>query len=171
MGKLGKKSLINWGSTNTVINKKLQTVFTKRNLTYFASLVMCIVLAGVFGAQKEYFLLNVNKTTKLYSIKEDQKVTNNYILTFHNTQDKSQTYNLKLLDNEKFRIKRFKPFTLKAGQRIKKIFILETKERLFLSDKKDTALKIKLEAFATQDLKTKQIKELSFIYPRNDLFK
>lgn len=171
MAKLGKKSLINWGSTNTVINQKIQSIFTKRNLTYFASLVACIVLAGVFGAQKEYFLLNVNKTTKLYSIKEDQKVTNNYILTFHNTQDKSQTYNIKLNDKKNFRIKRFKPFTLKAGQRIKKIFILETKKRLFLSDKKDTALKVKLEAFANEDLKTKQIKELSFIYPRNDLFK
>jgi len=171
MGKLGKKSLINWGSTNTVINKKISKLFTKRNLTYFASLLLCVVLAGVFASEKEYFLLNVNKTTKLYNIKEDAKVSNNYILTFHNTQDKPYTYDLSLEDNENFRIKRFKSFTLAPNKRVKKILIIETKKRLFLSDTKDTGLKIKLIATAKEDKKITLQRELSFIYPRNDLVK
>ena len=169
MGKLGKPTLINWGSTNSVINKKFKSIFTKRNNAYFASLLMCLVLAGVFGAQKEYFLLNINKTTKLYSIKKDGRVTNNYVLTFQNTQDKAFTYDIKLEDNENFAIKRFKPFKLEAGKRIKKVFILEAKKRLFISDFKDTALKVKINAYAIEDKKTLQTKELSFVYPRNDL--
>lgn len=171
MGKLGKKSLINWGSTNTVINKKISSLFSKRNIAYFASLVICVTLAIASGSQKEFFLLNINKTTKLYSIKDENKVTNNYIFTFHNTNDKAYTFDVKLQDNENFRIKRFKPFKLEAGKRVKKVFIVETKKRLFLSDRKDTALKVKIDAFALEDAKTKQTKELSFVYPRNDLFK
>ena len=171
MGKLGKKSLINWGSTNSVINKKISTLLTKRNMTYFVSLILCIILAIVFASKKEPFLLNINKTTNLYKIKEDQKVTNNYILTFHNTQNKAYTFDINLEDRENFRIKRFKPFKLEANKRIKKIFIVETKKRLFISKTKDTALKIKINSFALENKEIKLSRELSFVYPRSDLFK
>ncbi|MBU3015263.1 cytochrome c oxidase accessory protein CcoG [Poseidonibacter lekithochrous] len=171
MGKLGKKSLINWGSTNSVINKKISTLLTKRNMTYFVSLILCIILAIVFASKKEPFLLNVNKTTNLYKIKEDQKVTNNYILTFHNTQNKAYTFDIKLEDSENFRIKRFKPFKLEPNKRIKKIFIVETKKRLFISKTKDTPLKIKINSFALENKEIVLSKELSFVYPRSDLIK
>ena len=171
MGKLGKKSLINWGSTNSVINKKISTLLTKRNMTYFVSLILCIILAIVFASKKEPFLLNVNKTTNLYKIKEDQKVTNNYILTFHNTQNKAYTFDIKLEDSENFRIKRFKPFKLEPNKRIKKIFIVETKKRLFISKTKDTPLKIKINSFALENKEIMLSKELSFVYPRSDLIK
>jgi len=171
MGKLGKKSLINWGSTNSVINKKISTLLTKRNMTYFVSLILCIILAIVFASKKEPFLLNINKTTNLYKIKEDQKVTNNYILTFHNTQNKAYTFDIKLEDSENFRIKRFKPFKLEPNKRIKKIFIVETKKRLFISKTKDTPLKIKINSFALENKEIVLSKELSFVYPRSDLIK
>lgn len=171
MGKLGKKSLINWGSTNSVLNKKITSLLTKRNMTYFASLISCVVLAVFFASEKEHFLLNINKTTNLYKIKENQKVTNNYVLTFHNTQDKKYTFDIKLQDNENFRIKRFKAFKLDSNKRVKKIFIIETKKRLFISNIKDTALKIKIDAYALEDKNIKLTKELSFVYPRNDLIK
>ena len=171
MGKLGKKSLINWESTNSVINKKISTLLTKRNMTYFVSLILCIILAIVFASKKEPFLLNINKTTNLYKIKEDQKVTNNYILTFHNTQNKAYTFDIKLEDSENFRIKRFKPFKLEPNKRIKKIFIVETKKRLFISKTKDTPLKIKINSFALENKEIMLSKELSFVYPRSDLIK
>ena len=171
MGKLGKKSLINWGSTNTVINKRISKLFTKRNIGYLASLVLCVVLAVVFASKKEPFLLNVNKTTNLYKIKEEQKVTNNYLLTFHNTQDKAYTFDIKLEDNENFAIKRFKAFKLEPNKRAKKILIVETKKRLFISKTKDTALKIKINSFALENSELTLAKELSFIYPRSDLIK
>ncbi|MGA1940086.1 cytochrome c oxidase accessory protein CcoG [Arcobacter sp. YIC-310] len=170
MGKMGKKSLINWGSTNEVIKKKETSIFSKRNMAYFISLLLCIVLTASFASTKEYFLVNINKTTKLYSIKDEGKVSNNYIFTFHNTSDKAYTFNLEAED-ENFYIKRFKPFKLEANKRVKKVVILETKKRLFISDKKDTALNIKLNITALENKEAKQTKELSFIYPRNSLFK
>ncbi len=169
MGKLGKSSLISWGSTNQVLKKTKSLLFSKRNNLYYISLVLCIVLAIIFASKKEYFLLNVNKTTKLYNIKENAKVSNNYILTLHNTQDKAYTYTISLEDNKNFRIKRFKPFKLKGQKRAKKVLIIETKRRLFISDSKDSALNVNIIVTTKEDKTIKQTKRLSFIYPRNDL--
>ena len=169
MSKFGKESLVTWGSTNQVINKQNKSIFSKRNIVYILTLALCIILAFSAGLQKEPFLVNVNKTTKLYSIKENKEVTNNYVLTFQNTQDKDYTFDIKVQDEETFKIKRFKAFKLKAGQRSKQIFILETKKRLFISDNKNTVLKVKIDIFTLENQEIKQTKELSFIYPRNDL--
>ena len=71
MGKLNKKSLINWGSTNKVLNKQNKSIFNKRNITYFVSLFLSLFLAFYFSLEQEKFLVNVNKTTELYNIKEN----------------------------------------------------------------------------------------------------
>ena len=114
MGKLGKSSLINWGSTNKVLNNKNISIFTKKNITYFASLFLSIFLAFFFSLEKEQFLVNVNKTTELYKINEDKKIVNNYILTIHNTQDIPLTFDIKLKDENNFRIKRFEEVSLEV---------------------------------------------------------
>ena len=88
---------------------------------------------------------------------------------FQNTQNKEYTYDIKLQNEEDFKIKRFKAFKLKAGQRSKQILIIETKKRLFISDKKDTALKVKIDIFTLENKDMKQTKELAFVYPRTDL--
>ncbi len=169
MGKLGKESLIYWGSSNTVLKRIKNSLFTKRNNMYYLALILSLVLTAVFAAKKEFFLLNINKTTKLYNIKENGMVRNNYILTVHNTQDKAYTYEILLEDNENFAIKRFKPFTLKAKRRTKKVLVLETKKRLFISDSKDSAIKVNIIMQTKEDKTIQQTKTLSFIYPRNDL--
>jgi len=171
MGKLGRPSLINWGSTNSVIEKKSNTIFSKRNILYFASLVLCILLAGFFSAKKEDFLVNVNKTTNLYRVQEDGSVRNNYILTIHNTSKNTYTFHIKLKDNENFKIKRFNKKKISASKRVKTVLLIETKKKLFLSNKKDTALKIDIIVYAKEDENIKLTKELAFIYPRSDLIK
>lgn len=171
MGKLDKPSLITWGSTNGVLKKNIKSIFSKRNIIYFASLVLCIVLAGFFGSKKEHFLLNVNKTTNLYRIQENGVVRNNYILTIHNTSKKTYTFDIKLEDNENFMIKRFNEKKLKGSKRVKTVLLIETKKRLFLSEKKDTALKLKIIAYAKEDKNIKLTKEIAFVYPRNSLLK
>lgn len=171
MGKLGKESLISWGSTNTVINKNIKSIFSKRNIVYIASLILCIALAGFFGSKKEHFLLNINKTTNLYRIQEDGAVRNNYILTIHNTSKEAYTFDMKLEDNENFKIKRFNERKVNPSKRVKTVLLIETKKRLFLSDIKDTALKIKVIAYAKENPEINITKEVSFVYPRNDLLK
>lgn len=171
MGKLGKKSLINWGSNNSVLNKIKRSVFSTRNNMYFISIILAIILAIVFASGKKYLLVDINKFGPLYRINKSGSVTNDYIIAIHNTQDRAYTYDIKIQDNEKFHIKRFKPFTLDANKRIKKGLIIETKERLYLSDRKDTPLKVKITVFSKEDPKVSLTKDIAFMYPRNDLIK
>ena len=164
MGKLNKESLINWGSTNKVINKQKISIFTKKNITYFASLFLCIFLAFYFSLQKEEFLVNVNKTTELYSKKENGVISNNYILTIHNTQDKDYTFDIKI-ENKDFKIKRFESFELKAGSKIKKVLILETSDDF--EKLKEKASKISIEIFTKENEKIKIKRQIAFFYPKN----
>ena len=159
MGKLGKSSLINWGSTNKVLTNKNISIFTKKNITYFASLFLSIFLAFFFSLEKEQFLVNVNKTTELYKINEDKKIVNNYILTIHNTQDIPLTFDIKLKDENNFRIKRFEEVSLEAGKKAKKVLIIES-----LNDLKDIQNKnipIFIEVY-TKEKDFKVIKKLNF---------
>ncbi len=162
MGKLGKSSLINWGSTNKVLTNKNISIFTKKNITYFASLFLSIFLAFFFSLEKEQFLVNVNKTTELYKINEDKKIVNNYILTIHNTQDIPLTFDIKLKDENNFRIKRFEEVSLEAGKKAKKVLIIES-----LNDLKDIQNKnipIFIEVY-TKEKDFKVIKKLNFSKP------
>ncbi len=171
MTKLGKKNLIGWGSTNEVLNKQNISLFTKRNLAYIVSIILCIVFAVSMAIKKEYFIVNINKTTQLYNIKSPEHIANNYIFTIQNRLKKEHTFNIQVLDNENFEIKRFKAFKLKPNQRVKKIVIVQTNKRLFISDKKDTPLNLKVKISTLENSEYNSIRNISFIYPRNDLIK
>ncbi|WP_066350625.1 cytochrome c oxidase accessory protein CcoG [Aliarcobacter skirrowii] len=162
MNKLGKKSLINWGSTNRVLNKKNISIFTKKNISYFFALFLSIFLAFYFSLEKEQFLVNINKTTELYKINKDKNISNNYILTIHNTQDEDLTFNIKLQDEENFRIKRFEQVSLKSGKRTKKILIIESTNDLKNIDSKNILINIKI---YTLEKDYKIIRKLVFSKP------
>ncbi len=170
MGKLGKKSLINWGSTNSVLNKVINSIFTKRNNMYFIALILTVILASVFANKQEPILAHINKTTTLYSIKQDATVTNNFILTIHNNKNKAYTYDIKL-DDERFFVKRFANKEIKAGKESKFVLILSSKDKLSLDKKKDSILKLNATIYAKEDNSIAISKELSFIYPSDDSFK
>ncbi len=159
MGKLGKESLINWGSTNKVINRKNISIFTKRNITYFVSLFLTLFLAFYFSLEKEDFVANINKTTELYKIDENKNISNNYIVTIHNTQDKTLTFDINVLDKENFRVKKFDEVSLEAGKKAKKILIIEK-----INDNKNKNHTISIE-ISTLDKQHKIIKKISFIEP------
>jgi cytochrome c oxidase accessory protein FixG len=161
MKNFDKPSLINWGSTNKVINKKNISVFTKRNITYFASLFLCIFLAFYFSLEKEDFLVNVNKTTQLFKTKENGVIANNYVLTFHNTQDKTLIFHIKLEDEKNYKIKRFESFTLEAGKKIKKVLIIETTKD-YIKPKNNENITIEIK---TLNENLKVIKNISFVHP------
>ncbi|QKF67925.1 cytochrome c oxidase accessory protein [Arcobacter venerupis] len=165
MGKLNKESLIHWGSTNKILNKKNVSIFTKKNTTYFVSLFLCIFLAFYFSLEKENFLVNVNKTTELYSVKENGTISNNYILTIHNTQDKDYTFDIRLLDDKDFKIKRFESVKLKAGEKTKKILLLETTDDFKKLEKKPS--KVSIEIFTQENEKIKILRQIAFFYPKN----
>ena len=162
MGKFNKPSLINWGSTNKIINKKNISIFSKKNIMYFVSLFLTIFLAFYFTLEKEDFLVNVNKTTQLYKIKENNIITNNYVLTFHNTQNETLNFDIKLLDEKNYKIKRFDNFSLDAGKKIKTVLIIETTINYINPVNKISDIDIE---FTTFDKKFKVTKKISFAHP------
>ena len=172
MGKLGKPSLVQWSSTNAIKNDIPTKMLRKSTIMYSVALLLVVALLFVMGGEKEYMLLNINKTTQLYKVKEDNVVANNYVLLFQNTESKPLTYNLELTDNPDIKITRFEPFTLSPGKLAKKVVILET-DKVLVDDKtKDTPISVTLKAYAQEDPeKVVVYRKAVFIYPRADKLK
>ncbi|MEA3354090.1 MAG: cytochrome c oxidase accessory protein CcoG [Campylobacterota bacterium] len=171
MGKLGKESLVQWTSTNQ-IEKDIPTKFIRKNtIMYMVALVAIVGMLFVMGGKKEYMLLNVNKTTQLYKIYDNNEVRNNFVLLFQNTQKEKYTYNLEIIGEyaDKFEIKRFTPFTLSRGKMAKKVVQLSTTQRIVNDATKDTPVTVTLKAYAKEDPeKVFVIRKAVFIYPRAD---
>ena len=174
MGKLGKESLVQWTSTNE-IEKDTPTKFLRRKtIMYMAALVIIVGMLFVMGGKKEYMLLNINKTTQLYKIYDDNEVRNNFVLLFQNTQKEKYTYNIEIVGKyaDKFEIKRFNQFSLSRGKLAKKVIQLSTKERLVDDVTKDTPITVTLRAYAIENPEKVQVfRKAVFIYPRADKLK
>ncbi|MFW2579960.1 cytochrome c oxidase accessory protein CcoG [Aliarcobacter butzleri] len=169
MGKLGKPSLVQWSSTNAIKYNTPTKFVRKSTIMYFVALLIVISLLFVMGGEKEHMLLNVNKTTELYKIKEDKVVTNNFLLLFQNTESQTLTYDLEVVDNPDIKITRFEPFTLSPGKLAKKVVILETNKILVSDNTKDTPITITLKAYAKENPeKVVVYRKATFIYPRLD---
>jgi len=172
MGKLGKESLVQWTSTNNIKNNIPTKVIRKSTIMYSVALLVIIGLLFVMGGKKEYMLLNVNKTTQLYKIKDDGVVTNNFLFLFQNTDSKRHKYNLEVIDHKDIYIKRFSPFNLSAGKLAKKVVILETSKKLVDDAEKDTPIPVTIRAYAVDEPERIQVfRKAIFIYPRSDKLK
>lgn len=172
MGKLGKESLVQWGSTNQVLQEKETPLFRKKTIMYFVALGLVVAMLFVMGGKKEYMLLNVNKTTQLYKIKDEgTRVENNFLLLFQNTQSKRLTYNLEIVGDykDKIEIRKFKPFALSRGKLAKKVVRLSTTQKLSDDASKSTPITVTLKAYAIENPeKVVVFRKAVFIYPRAD---
>ena len=172
MGKLGKPSLVQWSSTNTIVNNIPTKMIRKSTIMYFVALSLVLALLFVMSGEKEHMLLNVNKTTELYKVKENGVVSNNFILLFQNTEAVPLTYDLEITDNPDIKITKFEPFTLNPGTLAKKIVFLETDKVLVNDNTKDTPITVTLKAFAKENpAKVVVYRKAVFIFPRADELK
>ncbi len=169
MGKLGKPSLVQWTSTNEIKNSITTKFFRKTTIMYGVVLLIIISLMFVMGGKKEYMLLNINKTTQLYKIKENNLVTNNFLLLFQNTDSVKHKYNLEIMDNKDIYIKRFRPFNLSPRKLTRKVLVLATSKRLVNDNTKDTPITVTIKAYAIDDPERIIVfRKAVFIYPRAD---
>ena len=172
MGKLGKPSLVQWSSTNEIKNNIPTKMLRKSTIMYLTALLTVIGLLFVMSGEKEYMLLNVNKTTELYKVKENNVVANNFVLLFQNTESETLTYDLEIVDNPDIKITRFEAFTLSPGKLAKKVVVLETNKTLVSDNTKDTPVSITLKAYAKENpQKVVVFRKAVFIYPRLDKLK
>ncbi len=174
MGKLGKESLVQWSSTNEIFNNKKTKILRAKTYMYIVALIAILVGLVAMGGTKEYMLLNVNKTTQIYKIKENNEVVNNYLMLFQNTEPKKHTYKLEIIGEYKgkIEIQRFKELTLRPGKMAKKVVVLSTKERLVKNSTKDTPLTVMIKAYAVDEPdRVFVLRKTAFIYPRTDKLK
>jgi len=174
MGALGRPSLVQWSSEKETLRHEGKTnYFRGKVIAYFAVLMIVLVALFVMGSKKEHMLLNINKGQRLYKVLDNGVVQNDYIFMFANTDSKEHTYYFEIVGNEKITIDRpSEPFVLGAGQKKKKVVILETKEQLANNTRKDVPVPIVIRAFATDDKENIMVeREQVFFYPRADLIK
>ncbi|WP_458700601.1 cytochrome c oxidase accessory protein CcoG [Sulfurospirillum sp. 1307] len=167
MGKLGKESLVQWTSPESLKSKNKINFFRFRTIAYGVALSIALVALFMMGAKKEHMLLNINRTSELYKIKDEGKtIENAYIFLFQNTDRKDHEYYFETNNKDILVKKPSKPFSLRAGKKMKKVVILETNENLSTHNEEDTLLHITVKAYAVDDKeKIHVLRETTFVYP------
>ena len=174
MGALGKPSLVRWSSEKEALKHEGKTnYFRGKVIAYFTILAIVLIALFVMGSKKEHMLLNINKGQRLYKTLEHGLVQNDYIFMFANTDSKAHTYYFEIIGNDKVKIKRpIKAFRVGAGNKKKKVVILETREVLATNTKKDIPIPLVIKAFAVDDKEKIAVdRKIVFFYPRIDLVK
>ena len=166
MEKLGKTSLITWTSSNAIENGAKTQYLRFRTIAYMVALTVALIGLFAMGTQKEYMLLNINRTSQLYKMADDRKTVENvYTFLFQNTDLKDHLYYFEISNKEIKIDKPNEPFLLKAGEKLKKVVILSSLPKELKVEGEDLPITIK--AFAT-DAKDKIVVERKtiFIYPK-----
>jgi len=172
MGKLGKETLVSWNSTNAIETRKRVKFLRPKIIGYL--LILSLVTVGLFmmSEEKETLLLNINRTTNLYTIEDDgQKVRNSYVFLFQNDDSKEHKVFFKI-DNPDIKIVRpEEPFNLKVGVKLKKVVIFETDKVLAQHAQDDTSIPVKVTLYAEDDPSLQTIRNTIFFYPGTDYLK
>ncbi len=186
MGKLGKPSLVTWSSDYEIVEQKGKTkYFRPKVLAYIALLVGISIILGVMGSKKEHMLLNINKETRLYSVKAlpDGKfrVDNSYIFLLQNTESKKMKFYFDIIppkgmEGKIFIVKPAKPFMAIPDARKKKIVTLRTTDVLVDNARKDTIIPITIHAYAldtngSKSTKISVYRKSTFTYPKESVLK
>ncbi len=167
MGKLGKTSLISWASS-TAVEKNRKTKFLRfRTVAYGVALGIAFIALFMMGSGKEHMLLNINRTTQLYKIRDEGKdIQNAYTFLFQNTDSKDHKYYFEIGHKDISIKKPSAPFMLKAGKKLKKIVILKADKNFSTNKAEDTILDITIKAYAVDDREKIVVqRETTFIYP------
>ncbi len=183
MGKLGKESLVRWSSIYEVEEQKGKTkLFRPKILGYMGVLVAIVFALGYMSTTKEHMLLNINKETRLYSVKkvnDKVQVDNSYIFLLQNTENEPMKFYFEVvppkgMDGKIRIVKPSKPFKVVPGIKKKKIVTLRTTDILVNNARKDTILPITIHAYALDkdgkpSKKISVIRHTTFVFPKKTI--
>ena len=172
MGKLGKKSLINWTSAKSMKSGNKVKYFRFRTIAYMVVLSIAVVALVVMTTKKEHMLLNINRATQLYSIKvlDDGtlKVQNAYTFLIQNTDNSEHSYYFDVNESKISIDRPLNPITLKAGGKKKIIVVLSTTDALANDNRHDVPLDITIHAYAKDNKELISIdRKTIFVYPKS----
>ncbi|WP_462101520.1 cytochrome c oxidase accessory protein CcoG [Campylobacter concisus] len=164
MGHFNESSLIEWRSINSQNENKKVKIFRFRTVAYLVILCVVLVTAALMSGKKENMLLNINRTSELYKVLDQDEVENSYVFLVQNTQSKDHKFYFEI-DDKSIEISRpNKPFTLKAGAKQKVIVTLKSKNEN--TSEKDLLKHINIRAYATDEPTISVQRASTFIYPK-----
>ena len=164
MGHFNESSLIEWRSINSQNENKKVKIFRFRTVAYLVILCATLVAAALMSGKKESMLLNINRTSELYKVLDQDEVENSYVFLVQNTQNKDHKFYFEI-DDKSIEISRpNKPFTLKAGAKQKVIVTLKSKNEN--TSEKDLLKHINIRAYATDEPTISVQRASTFIYPK-----
>ncbi|WP_348519146.1 cytochrome c oxidase accessory protein CcoG [Campylobacter sp. CCS1377] len=173
--KFNRPSLINWTSSEAIKTRQKVKYFRFRTVAYSIVLLIALIALILMSQTKENMLLNVNRSSELYSIENKQnglEITNAYTLLFQNTDNKTHEYyfDVQIQGSNEQNIKIVRPsapFKLEANAKAKKIVVLKAIKELASDDKKDSIIPIIITAYAIDDKERIVVKRNSiFVYPK-----
>jgi len=164
MGHFNESSLIEWRSINSQNENKNVKIFRFRTVAYLVILCVVLVAAALMSGKKENMLLNINRTSELYKVLDQDEVENSYVFLVQNTQSKDHKFYFEI-DDKSIEISRpNKPFMLKAGAKQKVIVTLKSKNEN--TSEKDLLKHINIRAYATDEPTISVQRASTFIYPK-----
>ncbi|ARJ57193.1 cytochrome c oxidase accessory protein CcoG [Campylobacter cuniculorum] len=176
--KFNRPSLINWTSARALETGKGVRYLRFRTIAYGIALSVVFIVLLTMSTKKEHMLLNINRSSELYHISHKNgnlEITNAYTFLFQNTDSRDHEYyfevDLEGINQAVKIIRPSKPFKLKAGEKTKKIVVLQANQKLGDDDKKDIIFPLHIKAYALDDEKIVVFRESIFVYPKNTLLK
>ncbi|WP_457750112.1 cytochrome c oxidase accessory protein CcoG [Sulfurimonas sp.] len=184
MGKLGKPSLVTWSSDYEIVERKGKTkYFRPKIIAYMVLLVGIMFALGYMSTTKEHMLLNINKETRLYSVKHLSnnkfEVENSYVFLLQNTESKPMKFFFEVIPPKGMEgkiqiVKPSKPFKVVPDVKKKKIVTLRTTQMLVDDKRKDTIIPITIHAYALdKDGKPSKIisvlRHTIFVFPKESV--
>jgi cytochrome c oxidase accessory protein FixG len=167
MARVNKANLVHWASEKTLSGKRIQW-FRPRVLIYLAVMLAIAVFLVYRGQNRETLLLNVNRTTELYSIKDDgQRVENHYVILITNIDSEPHEFALEVTDLPGVAITRPKePFRILPDSRVRKVVIVSTDQMLVNDPDRNTSLPMHIRAYALDGPEQIQtLKPTVFMFP------
>ena len=174
-GRLGRASLISWSSFEATQKQQKTKYLRFRTIAYCVVLLVVIAAFSVMGSKKEYMLLDINRDSELYSVKQGENgavVRNAYRFLFHNTDKKEHSYYFEVSISGKKDalsiVRPSKPFKLGAGKQSFQVVQLEANENLAQSDETDTIFPLTIRAYAVDEPTIEVFRQSIFVYPKRD---
>lgn len=158
-------SLIEWTSTKAIDTNSKVHYFRAKTIGYMLIISVCIALAIFMGGKRDDILLNITRTSSLYTIHQDGNITNEYILLVENTTQNPQNLLLGIEGNHNLEIIRpTKAIHVEPKEKRRVVFILSYKGKMEVKDQ-DKSLHFKLKLYSKEQPSLSITKESVFIYP------
>lgn len=173
--KFGRETLIQWTSLKAMQTRSKINYFRFRTIAYIGILCVVLGILTFMATKKTSMLLNINRTSELYSITRDKDVENVYTFLIGNTDNHEHRFYFDVIIDSSTGLKEgdivvhhpHEDISVGANKKRKKIVVLSTSKPLDIDNKENNVIiPIKIKAYARDNDKIFIVKDTRFVYPK-----